>query len=161
MHQDVQRTRDYVVVKYFEDIQIGDAETVGKYEVTEEEMVAFAEKWDPLPIHIDVVAANKSSHGGLIASGQYTLAVKQKLYTQTSFLSEAVIGGIGWDEVRFVNPVRPGHSLSLTAECIEKRASTSKSDRGVLKFNVSMMTQHDELVLSYISMVMVHKRQKG
>jgi acyl dehydratase len=149
------------VVKYFEDIQIGDAETVGEYEVTEREMVAFAKKWDPLPIHVDAVAANKSTHGGLIASGQYTLAVKQKLYTQTKFLGEAVIGGIGWDEVRFANPVRSGHSLSLTAECIEKRASTSRLDRGVLKFNVTVTTQHDELVLSYISLVMMRKRQKG
>ena len=148
-------------MKCFEDIQIGDVETVGAYEVTEKEMVEFARKWDPLPIHIDTVAANKSTYGGLIASGQYTLAVKQKLYTQTKFLGDAVIRAIGWDEVRFVNPVRSGHSLSLTAECVGKRASASRLDRGVLKFNVSMMTQHDELVLSYISVVMMHKRHKG
>ena len=147
-------------MNYFEDIQVGDAETVGEYEVTEMEMVEFAQKWDPLPIHIDAVAANKSTHGGLIASGQYTLAVKQKLYAQTKFIGDAVIGAIGWDEVRFVNPVRPGHSLSLTAECIEKSASESRPDRGVLKFNVSMTTQQGEIVLSYISMVMMHKRQK-
>jgi acyl dehydratase len=149
------------VVKFFEDILIGDTETVGEYEVTEKEMVEFAQKWDPLPIHIDAEAAKRSTHGGLIASGQYTLAVKQKLYTQTEFLGDAVIGGIGWEEVRFANPVRPGHSLSLTAVCIEKRASESRLDRGVLKFNVSMMTQDDDLVFSYISVVMMHKRQKG
>ena len=44
-------------MKYFEDIQIGDAETVGEYEVTELEMVEFAKKMDPLPIHIDAVEA--------------------------------------------------------------------------------------------------------
>ena len=149
------------MVKYFEDIQIGDVETVGEYEVTEKEMVEFAKKWDPLPIHVDAVEAEKSTHRGIIASGQYTLAVKQKLYTQTEFIGDAVIGAIGWDEVRFANPVRPGHRLSLTAECIEKRASKSRLDRGVLKFNVTVTTQHDELVLSYISLVMMRKRQKG
>ena len=148
-------------MKYFEDIQVGDAETVGEYEVTEKEMVEFAQKWDPLPIHIDAVEAEKSTHGGIIASGQYTLAVKQKLYTQTEFIGDAVIGAIGWDEVRFANPVRPGHRLSLIAECIDKRASQSRLDRGVLKLSVSMTTQNNETVLSYISMVMMHKRQKG
>ena len=148
-------------MKSFEDIQVGDAETVGEYEVTEKEMVEFAKKWDPLPIHVDVVEAEKSTHGGIIASGQYTLAVKQKLYTQTEFIGDAVIGAIGWDKVRFANPVRPGHRLSLTAECIDKRASRSRLDRGVLKFNVSMTTQHGERVLSYISLVMMQKRKKG
>lgn len=147
--------------RYFEDIQIGDTETVGEYEVAEREMVDFAQKWDPLPIHVDAVAAKKSHHGGLVASGQYTVAIKQKLYSQTSFIGAAVIGAIGWDEVRFVNPVRAGHRLSLTAECIDKRASRSKPDRGMLKFMVSVTTQTGEKVLTYISLVMVHKRQKG
>jgi acyl dehydratase len=148
-------------VRYFEDIRIGDAETVGEYEVTETEMVAFAQKWDPLPMHIDAVAAKKSIHGEIIASGQYTLSIKQKLYTQTEFISDAAIGAIVWDEVRFANPVRTGHRLSLTAECIDKRASESRPDRGVLTFNVSMKTQHDETVLSYIDQVMMLKRREG
>lgn len=149
------------MAKYFEDIQIGDVETVGDYEVTEREMVEFAQKWDPLPIHIDAELAKQSPHRGLIASGQYTLAVKQKLYTQTEFISEAVIGAIGWDEVRFCNPVRPGHRLSLISECLSKRASKSRPDRGVVKYRVVIKTQDDVTVLSYLGLVMVQKRSKG
>jgi len=146
------------VKRYFEDIRIGDTETAGAYEVTEGEMVEFARKWDPLPIHIDPVAAQRSPHGGLIASGQYTLAVKQKLYTQTGFIGAAVIGAIGWEEVRFLNPVRPGHRLSLTSECIDKRESKSRADRGVITYRVRMTTQTGEPVLSYVGLVMMQKR---
>ncbi len=147
------------MTKYFEDIQVGDTETVGEYEVTEAEMVEFAKKWDPLPMHVDVQAAQTLVHGGLIASGQYTLAIKQKLYTQTEFIGESVIGAIEWNEVRFLNPVRPGHRLSLTSECLDKRASKSRPDRGIIKFKATIQTQYDEIVLSYIHLVMVRKRQ--
>jgi len=147
-------------MKYFEDIEIGDSETVGDYEITEEEIVKFSNQWDPLPIHVYIEVAARSTRGGYIASGQLTLAIKQKLYTQTEFIGGTVIGAIGWVDLRFNHPVRPGHRLSLTFKCIDKRASSSRTDRGLIKYHVTMVTQHDETILSCIGLVMVRKRQR-
>ena len=141
---------------FFEDIEVGWQATSGEYAVEAEEMLEFSKKWDPMPIHIDA-QAGEAIHGGLIGSGQYTLCIKQILITHLGF-DDAVIGAIGFDELRFVNPVRPGQHLKLQAQCIERRESKSKPDRGVVKLNVEIADRGGTVVLRYIDIVMMRKR---
>ena len=143
---------------YFEDIAVGDVVTAGPYHVPRDEMVAFAQKWDPLPFHVDEDAAAKTIYGGLIASGEYTMAVKQALIHRLGS-NEAVIGSMGYDELRYLGPVRSDDRLTLAMECTEKRESRSKPDRGIVKYRVTLTNQDDVTVLSYIDIVMVAKRQ--
>lgn len=143
--------------QYFDDLEIGMVLKAGPYQTTAEEMIGFARKWDPLPIHVDEEAASNSPHGGLIGSGEYTMAVKQLLVTRLG-ISAAVIGAIGYEELRYLKPVRPGDSLSLAAEILSKRASRSKPDRGIVSFRMTMSNQNGEAVLSYIDMVMMARR---
>ena len=142
---------------YFEDLDIGAVLTSETYAIAKDEMVAFARKWDPLPIHVDEEAARQSPHGGLIGSGEYSMAVKQLLITRLGFGS-GVIASIGYDELRYLRPVRPGDDLTLSVTCLDKRESRTKPDRGVVTLNVVLANQNGEAVLSYRDMVMMAKR---
>ena len=141
---------------YFDDIQLHQPRTTKEYLVPEEELIAFAKRWDPLPMHTDREAAEKSPYGGLIAPVTYTMAVASAL---TSQLDPRVvsIGGIEW-KLRFRHPVRPGDRLVATVECIDKRASRTKADRGIARFAITVQNQKGEKVLESESTTVVSRR---
>ena len=144
---------------YFEEIELGDKETVEHYTVTKDDIIEFAQKYDPQPIHTDEAAAKASLHGGLIASACLTMSLSAMLLNQRN-RKVAMIAGSGWDDVRFPNPVRPGDRLSVTAECIERRESKSKSDRGVVRYKITMEDQNGKLVLTYKTTIIIAKRHQ-
>ena len=142
---------------YFDDLNIGDLFHFGPYHVTREELIEFNTRWDPLPIHLDDAAAQARGLKGMTASGQYTLCVKQKMLNGAPWTA-AVIGALGFDELRFPHPVYPGDDLSLTIECLELRASNSKPDRGIVKFVFRVTNQDGVAVLNYLDTVMFGRR---
>jgi len=145
-----------VGIAYFEDIELGEKESVGNYAVTKEDIIEFARKYDPLPIHLDEEAAKASPHGGLIASACLTMSLSALLLNQRS-KKIAIIAGGGWDDVRFPTPVRPGDTLSVDLECVERRESKSKPDRGVVRYKIRMKNQVDEAVLTYKTTIVVSR----
>jgi acyl dehydratase len=70
----------------------------------------------------------------------------------------AVIAGLGWDEVRFSNPVRVGDTLSVRFTCLETRPSKSKPDRGIVRNKVEVLNQDDQLVLSSVHNLLMRRR---
>ncbi|MBM3511430.1 MAG: acyl dehydratase [Alphaproteobacteria bacterium] len=142
---------------FFEDLPPGRVLTAGPYTVERGEMLAFAGKWDPLPIHVDPDAAARTLHGGIIASGTYTIAVKQRLLTALGF-NDAILGTMGHDAMRFPNPVRAGDRLSLTVACVFARPSASRPTCGIVKYQVSLANQSGTVVLDYLDTVLVAKR---
>lgn len=143
---------------YFEDIRVGWRGCSAEYSVAREELLDFARKWDPLSMHTDEESARRSLHRGLIAPACYTIAIASTLLSQIDPMP-AAIGGVGYDFVRLPNPVRPSDRLLLTVECIGKRESRSKPDRGVMRCLIIMNNQNGQLVLSYESITVVAKRK--
>ena len=142
---------------YFDDIAPGDRFNFGPYAVTRDELLEFNRRWDPLPIHLDDEAARARGLEGLTASGQYTLCIKQAMLNQSPW-TKAVIGALGFDELRFPHPVYPNDQIRLEIECLETRPSRSKPDRGIVKFLFQMFNQDDVLVLRYLDTVMFARR---
>jgi len=142
---------------YFDDLRVGDEFAFGPYAVSRDELLEFNARWDPLPIHIDDAAARARGLAGLTASGQYTLCVKQKLLHGAPW-TDAVIGALGFDELRFPHPVYPGDRLGLRIACLQVRASRSKPDRGIVKFDFSLTNQDSVVVLRYLDTVMFARR---
>jgi acyl dehydratase len=145
---------------YFDDIQPGAEFHFGPYVVDRAELLAFNQRWDPLPIHTDETAARARGLKTLSASGQYTLCIKQAMLNQAAW-TDAVIGALGFDELRFPHPVYPYDRIRLRIECLETRASRSKPDRGIVKFLFELFNQDDELVLRYLDTVMFARRPAG
>jgi acyl dehydratase len=144
-------------LKYFEDFGVGEVEKVGEYKLSQEEIIEFGKKWDPQFFHIDPMAADQSVFSGLVAAGTHLIAITVlQLVTHQSKV--AVLAGLGWDEVRFVGPARPGDILTLFRECIEIRPSTSKLDRGVVRNRLTLNNQNGQPLLIYADIILVAKR---
>jgi acyl dehydratase len=144
--------------RWFADYRPGAVYEYGYVTVSEDELLEFAHKYDPQPIHIDPVYAKTGQFGGLIASGWHTSALMMRLLADNYLSKVASLASPGVDELRWPNPVRPGDVLRLRVEVVEARESRSKPDRGVVRTKVEMLNQNDEVVLSLVAVNMVAKR---
>lgn len=144
---------------YFEDLSVGDQYEVGEYTIGKAELIDFAEQFDPQPFHVDEDAAKDSVFGELVASGLHTLCLSTRLFV-TEFVKSGEnlrnMGGFGMDDLRFHEPVRPGETLRIEIEVIEKTPSESRSDRGYVEFERRTLT--DRKVMSVRSHNIVGRR---
>lgn len=144
---------------YFDDFRVGDRFESAGLTITEGQIIDFAMHYDPQVFHMDAVAARQSIYKGLIASGIHTLAVTFRLFLQTGALSSAVsLGSPGFDELRWLRPVRPGDTLHAVGEVLEKKPSRSQNDRGIIRLRYSCVNQNGEEVLSVIGNQIVRRR---
>jgi acyl dehydratase len=144
--------------RYFEDYQQGEIIRGAGITLSESDIIEFAFKYDPQPFHIDKTAAEQSIYGGLIASGWQVMAVSFRMLVQAGLLGEGSMGSPGVDELRWHLPTRPGDTLTAEVEVLEKRASSSKPDRGIVMMGYRIKNQKGELVLSAKSVQLVKKR---
>ena len=140
----------------YEEFTVGDRYEVGSYDLTKDEIMEFARRWDPMPYHIDEEAAAASQHGGIIASGAHLLALRIHLIQRNGTNPNVVASG-GYDQVRFLRPARAGDTLTLFGECKEKRESRSKPDRGVVTIEMTLQNQDGEPVLSMLDTIVVYR----
>ena len=145
---------------YFDDIEVGYRSTVGTYTLTETEVVEFASKWDPQPFHIDKEAATKSIFGGLTASSLHLFAICTRLFFDHEDRIQ-ILAMLGKEAIRIPNPARPGDVLTYTTECIQKKPSSSRPDRGVITLSDTLANQHDEHVLTQQVALLVARQLKG
>jgi acyl dehydratase len=145
--------------KYFEDFTIGVEEAVGSHVVDKQEIIDYARKWDPQPIHIDEEEAKNSDFKGLIAAGSHIFAISILIINRWEYKVKA-IAMLGMDEVRFKNAVRPGDKLSLTHKCIYKRESENQKNRGIIKNRIILKNQNNEVVLTFIDTMLIAKKNK-
>ena len=139
-------------MQYFEDLEVGTKASFGHYEVTREEVIDFASRYDPQPFHLDDEAAAQTYFGRLSASGWHTCAMTMRMMVEHFSSQEAAsLGSPGIDELRWTRPVRPGDRLHTVREVIEARRSKSKPDLGIIRTRVTVVNQDGEIVLSMIA----------
>jgi acyl dehydratase len=142
---------------YFEDVEVGDRCTAGPYLVTKSEIIQFAKQYDPVPENIDEKAAARSIFGGLTACSPHTFSIYILLTTQLQPKLH-FLAGLGWDELRMPNAIRPDDALDLELRILEKRESKSKSDRGVLRLRINLRNQRGATVLECLVTVLIRRR---
>jgi len=144
--------------RYFEDLKANDRFSSGKYEVTEEGIIAFAREFDPQSFHLNPTKAKQTIFEDLIASGWHTAAITMRLLVQTLNFAEGPIG-LGVDELRWPNPVRPGDSLEVETEIVELRKSRSKPNYGVIRLLNVTRNQRSEVVQTMTAAALVSRRK--
>lgn len=132
---------------FFDDIEEGYRSLVGSYELTRDEIVEVASRWDPQPFHIDERAAALSVFGGLVASSLHIFAICTRLFADHEDEIQ-VLAMLSKDKMRLHNPARPGDTLSYVTECIGKRASASKPNRGTIVLSDTVTNQVGQPVLT-------------
>lgn len=146
---------------YFEDAAVGDVLELGSRTVSEAEILTFAQDFDPQPFHIDPEAAAQSIFGGIIASGWHTCALTMRLMVD-SFLSRAAsLGSPGVEHIRWLQPVRPGDTLTARIVVLDVRPSQSKPDRGSVQMRTEVTNQAGDLVMTMESTGLVGRRPQG
>lgn len=144
---------------YFEDCEAGWSETYGSESMTEDGIIAFAEQFDPQPMHTDPEAAAETQYGGLIASGLHTIGVAMRMLVEEFLNDSANRGGLGMDDMTWHRPVRPGDVLRVRHEVVERRDTESYADAGVVVRDVEVMNDADEVVASWTTAILMGKRE--
>lgn len=146
-------------MQYFEDITVGTKSAFGTYTVTREEVIAFAERYDPQAFHLSDEAAAETHFGRLSASGWHTCAMTMSMLVGHLKASEqAGLGSPGLDELRWLKPVYPGDTLRCETEVLDKRASNSRPEMGSFRSRMTVFNQDDVAVLTFISIGLIRTR---
>ncbi|HWU92994.1 MAG TPA: MaoC family dehydratase [Sphingomicrobium sp.] len=143
---------------YFEDLQVGAETMFGTYEVTREEVLEFARKYDPQPFHLSDEEAAKTHFGRLAASGWHTCAMTMAVLARYSVEHrQAGLGSPGIDELRWRRPVYPGDTLHVHGRIVDKTPSRSRPEMGSYRTETTVTNQDGAVVLTFTSIVLIRR----
>jgi acyl dehydratase len=144
--------------RFYEDYVPGAVHRFGSIAVEEDEVIAFARRFDPQPFHVDREAARSGPFGGLIASGWHTAGLMMRLMDDHFVSKTASLGSPGVDQLRWLKPVRPGDQLSVQVTIISAAPSRSRPDRGAITISVEVFNQIEEAVMSMTAVMLIKRR---
>jgi acyl dehydratase len=147
-----------VTERYLDDFVVGQVFRSGKIRVEADRIKSFAAEFDPQPFHLDPEAATHTFFRGLVASGWHTAALTMRLLADSELKPAGGIIGLGFEELRWPRPVRPGDELSLQTEVLEVRPSQSRPEQGLIKIRVTTLNQAGEAVLIQVGTLLVRRR---
>jgi len=142
----------------FEDFHVGDVIALGSRTMTREEIIAFAARWDPQPMHLDDAGGNASLLHGLSASGWHTGCVLMRLFADNLLNRSASLGSPGIDSLKWLRPVQPGDTLTATLTVLDVRPSASRPNLGLLRCRFDVVKQTGETALRMESTLMMGRR---
>jgi acyl dehydratase len=144
---------------YFEDLEVGRDVEFGHYDVTREEVLEFARKYDPQPFHLSDEEAAKTHFGRIAASGWHTTAMTMAvLVAHMADEPQAGLGSPGVDDLRWLRPVYPGDRITVRGTVLDKTASRSKPDLGSFRTQTIVTNQDGVDVLRFTSIVLIRRR---
>lgn len=145
-------------LRYLEDFHVGEVIDLGTATVDAGEMVEFARRYDPQPIHVDAEAAARGPFGGLIASGWLTTALFMKLYVDAVLNRAHALVSPGVEELRWLRPVRAGDLLSGRYEVLEVLESERDPSRGTVRGRAELVNTDGEVVLRLVARNLFRRR---
>ena len=82
-------------------------------EITEKDIISFAEKWNYQSFLLDKALEQQSHYGSIIASGWQTLMITHTLILDSGKISKCSIGSPGLEKVNWFKPVRPNDTVQV------------------------------------------------
>lgn len=142
--------------RWFEDIPVGEFHVFGSHTFGEKEIIDFGKRYAPQPYHTDPEAALDTHYRGLVASGWHVSAIWMKL--MVSYMERFATGvrdgrrngaGVGFQNMKWIKPVRPGHTLTYTYEIIDKADKIVRGQWGIIRSRNEAYNQYGELVFTF------------
>jgi len=142
---------------WFEECEIGSVQHFGRYDVTDDEIIEFATRYDPQPFHLSEEGGGVNPvFGQLCASGWHTGSMAMRMLVDEMRLRERFsIGSPGLEELKWLKPVLPGDTLSMSVKALSKSEPKSKPDVGFIRYAMAVYNQKGEEVIGYIRTIMV------
>lgn len=154
---------------FFEDIAVGDSLDLGEHTFTRDEIIRFAEQFDPQPFHLSEDAAARTHFGRLCASGWHTASVFMKLWVKAhQALEQAALAegrtpaklgpSPGFEDLKWIKPVYVGDTLRYSRVVTGKTESRSRPDWGLVHSDMLAVNQDGKLVFSFKGTVFVERK---
>jgi len=140
---------------YYEEIKIGDTIAIGDIPVIKEDMIAFAEKFNPVRIHTDEKYAKTTRAGQVTSSGLYTFLLFWNKYVTNDFGGEQILAGTSMN-MEFCAPVFAGDILHGRATVVEKNERNDYN--GIFRICIEIYNQDDRLVLKNYTDTVVKRK---
>jgi acyl dehydratase len=133
--------------RYFEDFEPG---AVYKHATTRtvtevDNLLNVTMTHNPQPLHIDEEFAKKTMYGTRIVASLWTLAFVNGVAVADTTLG-TTLGNLGYEEIRFPNPVRIGDTLRSETTILSKRESKKHENAGIVMFQHVGFNQRNEIV---------------
>jgi len=148
-------------MKFFEDFSPDSQWEFGKWSVTPEEAKAFAQEYDPQPIHVDEVLAGKTQFGGTIVSGWLTTLKCVRHFVDGVMKETAGLASPGVEEIRWLKPLKPNQTVTACARVMEIREAASKPDRGIVRFEIFGRDETGETIMTTNGIFFIAKRPQS
>ena len=138
----------HMAKRYFENLAEGERLDCRPVVFHLDDITGFAARFDPQPFHTDPDAASRSVFGGIVASSLHVLSACTRSVVEAQG-DVAIISGVGLEEVRMHNPVRPGDTLTIEAFWTDLKRSRTKPERGFATIRCQVSNQRAEPVIDY------------
>lgn len=143
---------------FWEEWEIGAIFESSSRTITEADIVLFAGlSGDYNPLHTDEEYCKKTQFGGRIAHGPLVYAIAAGLLFQLHLYDDTIIAFLGFENLKFTKPVRPGDTIRARVKVLEKR-ETSRPDRGMMKRELQVLNQRDEVVQEAIQIFLLKRK---
>ena len=143
---------------YWEEWEIGAEFKSSSRTMTEADIVMFAGlSGDYNPLHINEEYCKQTQFGGRIAHGPLVYAIAAGLLFQLHLYDDTIIAFLGFDSLKFTNPVKAGDTIHARIKVLEKR-ETSRPDRGVMKRQLQVLNQRGEVVQDAIQAFLLKRK---
>jgi acyl dehydratase len=133
----------------FAEFHTGQQIEAGPYLVSQDEIIEFAEQYDPQWFHTDPAGAAEGSFEGLIASGWHSCGIAMRLAVDKVLQGSESFASPGLRYLKWLAPVRPGDSLWLQLTVLDTRRSEKRPDIGILEWRWQLRNQQETEVLEF------------
>ena len=143
---------------YYEELDIGRRFETPRRTVIDADIGTFAGLTaDFNPLHMDELFAAESDFKGRITHGPMIVGMAFGLASRAGLMDGTVLGllDIAW---KFMQPVRPGDTISVVVTVVDKRL-TKKPDRGVVTLQLDVLNQRGEVAQVGTAKVLVRRKE--
>lgn len=149
-------------MRYWHDLTSGQLFKTGSIRLNRQDILKFAEKFDPQPYHLDNNAAEESIFGGLCASGWQVCALAMRLLADVFKDNEIALMGIQEvSSLRWKIPVFAEDSLTSTIEITKCQPESGRAGMGCVTCNIEVHNQKEQTVVVLCSTLLVAHAETG
>ena len=137
---------------YFEEFVLGSITNIEPVIINKEDVLSFANKYDPIPLHTDEEYAKSTIFGSLIAPGVMSFMSVWAKYLETDLAGDELLAGkstkIEWFKPVFADDI-------LTSTCTVSKLTKRNEKNGIVELTFEALNQNGELVLTDVTEMIV------
>ena len=140
---------------YLDEVTVGMEIELPDVRIDRERLTAFAQDYDPIPLHLDETYAKSTRFGGLIAPGVMSFMSVWANFAEMDIFGEALIAGKS-TKIEWLKPVYPEDVLS--GKCVISNVTRRNAYNGIAAISLDIYNQHGECVLTSVTESVVKYR---